>query len=182
MIANNINGVIKVFNSIPKRWGNTFNYDKLDNSIHYADGFKEMVIPSITSIQKLGEVYLDVDNDVYTNYILNKTQEELDADAQALIDQPINDEFFKYQLRQQDGTNRYLILSAEFRLLKLNEDITDAFHILIEDKLKPVRDELVNGQFITSKRLLEEIGSSVIGQVTYDRFHLSLTLAIAEHY
>ena len=48
MIANNINGTISVFNSIPKVFElkkNTMNYNKLNPSVHYADGFRELVNP-----------------------------------------------------------------------------------------------------------------------------------------
>ena len=94
----------------------------------------------------------------------------------------IQKELNLYYERQSEGVKRYLKLAAEFRLKKLNGDITDAFHKSIEETLRPVRDEFVNGQFITSKEKLEEIGSSVIGQTIYDQIHSSITEAINEFY
>ena len=106
--------------------------------------------------------------------------EELTADEAKAINQ--NTEFDLYMNRKEDGIRRYLMISAEFRLAKLGGDITPEFHILLEDTLKPVRDEMVLGQFKNALRFLEAIGSSVITVVNYDRFHLSLTKSITKTY
>ena len=50
MIANNINGRIKTFNAIPKVFElkkNVMNYNRLDADVHYKDGFREIVAPTI---------------------------------------------------------------------------------------------------------------------------------------
>ncbi len=91
-------------------------------------------------------------------------------------------EYFKYLERQKEGVKRYLELSAEFRLNKLDGLITNEFHILLEDTLRPVRDEFVNGQYITSLEKLESIGSDIVGQQIYDKIHDSITQGIEEFY
>jgi hypothetical protein len=94
----------------------------------------------------------------------------------------IEKEYNLYLQRQEEGIKRYLKISAEFRIKKLNGDITEGFHNLIEDVLRPVRDEFVNGQFISSLEKLEEIGSSQIGEQIYNDLHSSIQQAITEFY
>ncbi len=115
-------------------------------------------------------------------WLESATQQELDERVIYDSDKTIDDEYFKYKMRAKDGVERYLKLSAEFRLLKLKGDITHAFHRLLEKKTEPVWSKMINGQFITALESLENIGSSEITQELYDRFHLSLTSGISEHY
>lgn len=77
MKAININGNIKVYNKIPKFWGNTYNYDKLGNNKHIEDGFRDVIIPNLTNSQVLGNIILDQENDVFTYEIIDKTSETL---------------------------------------------------------------------------------------------------------
>ncbi len=178
MIANNINGTIRVFNSVPKVFElkpNVFNYDKLDAEVHYADGFRELVEPVLKEEQHKTTIYFDSDKDVFTYNVETYTPEEL-------LKQKEQNEFAKYQLRQSRGLQRYLNLCAEFRIAKESGSITPEFYQLLEDTLEPVRTELVNGQFITAKRKLIEIGSSIVTQELYDRFYNSIQTDIEELY
>ena len=104
------------------------------------------------------------------------------ATPEEIISSNQSKEYNLYLKRQSEGVRRYLNLAAEFRVKKLDGQITDEFHKLIENTLKPVRDEFVNGQFITSIEKLEEIGSDIITQSIYDQIHLSITEAINEFY
>ncbi len=99
-----------------------------------------------------------------------------------ILKQKEQNEFAKYQLRQSRGLESYLKLCAEFRLAKESGSLTPELYAQIEETLIPVRDELVNGQFITAKTKLEVIGSDVIGVELYDRFIYSLTQDIEELY
>jgi len=186
MLVNNINGVIKTYEEVPGvfelRKEIIGYYNLQDPSVHYADGFRELVEPTLLENQKKGDVIYDLNNPINTYEVIYLTQDEIDAIAQELIDKPINNEYINYIVRKDDGVKRYLKLAAEFRLLKLSGDITPDFHILLDNKLKPVRDELVNGQFVDALRFLEVIGSADITQPIYDRFHSSLTAGITEHY
>ena len=88
-------------------------------------------------------------------------------------------ERLKYEQRKIDGVNAYLNIAAEFRLSPLSRDIRKN----LESRLEAVRNELVNGQWITSLEKLEEC--TVTGNLTqeiYDRLHLSLTTYITNNY
>ena len=178
MIANNINGTIRIFNKIPKTFilkPNVFGYDKLDTSVHYEDGFRELVTPTLEANQYLTTLYFDAENDVYTYEVETYTDEEI-------AKQKEDSEFQQYQIRQSRGLESYLKLCAEFRLAKEAGALTPEHYAEIEETLIPVRDELVNGQFITAKRKLEVIGFDVIGEDLYNRFMYSFDKDIDELY
>ena len=104
------------------------------------------------------------------------------ATPEQVAEQQKQKEFAQYQIRLNRGVERYLKLCAEFRLAKEAGQLTPEHYAEIEETLIPVRDELVNGQFITAKSKLEVIGSDVIGVELYDRFIYSLDEDIQELY
>ena len=178
MIANEINGKIRIFNKIPKVFElkpNVFNYDKLDAEVHYADGFRELVTPTLEVNQYLTTLYFDSENDIYTYEVEAYSDEDIRL-------QENESEYLKYQERVSKGKEKYLKLCGEFRLSRDRGSITQEFYELLEDTLEPVRTELVNGQFITAKRKLIAIGSSIISQELYDRFYNSIQTDIEELY
>ena len=80
MVAINDNGTIKTFSSIPAKWGKQHNYPAMDASVHYVDGFREVVEPQIDyATQKRGKIYFDATNDVFTYEAIAKSPEELEA-------------------------------------------------------------------------------------------------------
>ncbi len=84
-----------------------------------------------------------------------------------------------YDKRKEDGINAYLMLAAEFRVSSNPREVVK----LIEDKLELVRNEIINGQWITAREKLEEVAiSAEFTQEIYDRLHLSLTTYITENY
>ena len=178
MIANTINGRIKTFNAIPKVYElkpNVMGYNKLDSSVHYADGFKEIVIPKLEEHQYKTNLYFDAENDFYTYEVETYTSEEI-AENEKIQEQN------RYLERIEVGKNKYTKLCADFRIDKLNGVITHEFHRLLESVLKPVRNEFVNGQFITALEVLEEIGSEQITIDIYDNIHVSISEVITEYY
>lgn len=94
----------------------------------------------------------------------------------------IDKEFDLYKRRELDGKNAFLRLSAELRLAKLSGAISEQTHAIIEDTLKPVRDEVVLGQWKGGLIILESIGSAIVGLNFYNRIHLKLTDYIAISY
>ena len=93
MIANTINGTIKTFSKIPKVFElkpNVFNYDKLDTDVHYADGFRELVKPTLEANQYLTTLYFDTENDIYTYEVATYSDEDI-------ILQENESEYLKYQ-------------------------------------------------------------------------------------
>jgi hypothetical protein len=178
MIANNINGTIRVFNSIPKVFElkkNTMNYNKLNPSVHYADGFRELVNPILEVNQYKTNIYFDSDNDVFTYNVEAYVEEDINENRKI-------EEQNKYLQRIEEGKNRFSKLAADFRIDKIDGVITHEFHRLLEGILKPVRDEFVNGQFISSLETLESIGSSEITIEIYDNIHASISEAIEIYY
>lgn len=91
-------------------------------------------------------------------------------------------EYREYVKRIDKGQEKYLKLCGEFRKSRDRGELNQEFYELLEDTLEPVRRELVNGQFITAKRKLIAIGSSIISQELYDRFYNSIQSDIDELY
>lgn len=83
----NINNTeIIIYSSIPSRWivGDYIieNYNSMGEQRFYEDGFRQLVYPEYdTQLQKLGEIYFDTPNDVFTYEVLNKTQQEIEAEV-----------------------------------------------------------------------------------------------------
>jgi hypothetical protein len=74
----NIVDIQKIFFEIPSFYNGTFNYNFLTSN-HYADGWREVVVPTYEPTQeKLSPLYILI-NDVVTKEVLLLTQEELDA-------------------------------------------------------------------------------------------------------
>lgn len=68
------NGTIKKFNSIPKSFGNIIGgFNTLNDTELEAYGFYEIVTPTITNSQELGDIEWDSDNSVFTYPVQNKT-------------------------------------------------------------------------------------------------------------
>lgn len=140
---------------------------------------------SNNTIEAENTTFVDIAyNDVFLlprfDNVNNEWIESIDSDEQ--VSDTIEKEFNLYLQRQEEGIKRYLKIAAEFRIKKLNGDITEGFHNLIEETLRPVRDEFVNGQFISSLEKLEAIGSSEIGEQIYNDLHSSIQQAITEFY
>jgi len=94
----------------------------------------------------------------------------------------INAEYNRYLKRKTDGENAYLMLSAEFRMAKLSGQISEQAHLYIENLLKPVRDEIMFGQWKEALRLLEAFGVEQVGSELYNRLHLQISDYITENY
>jgi hypothetical protein len=186
MRKGNINTNI-IYPQIPFQWTNEDGYvaayyNLLDPSIHYRDGFRDVVEPTPTETQKVGDSFYDATEDVFKFNLIDLTQEELDALAQAEAERPLLEEFELYRMRKEDGINAFLRISAELRLAKLNGQLDEVAQRAVELAIEPVRDEVVLGQWISAKEKLEEIGSSVIGEDFYNRVFNELTDYINVNY
>ena len=68
------NGTIKTFNSVPKSFGKIIGgFNTLNDTELEAYGFYNIVKPTITESQELGNIEWDADNSVFTYPIQNKT-------------------------------------------------------------------------------------------------------------
>ena len=98
---------IKIFNSLPtsfagvsKNFQRTDMYQTLSNAIHEADGFYDVVVPTINdATQKLGTIFFNVDH--FTYPIVAKTQQEQDDYTQQQEDADAASTFFNQ--RKADG-------------------------------------------------------------------------------
>jgi len=80
MIAIEINGQIQTFSAIPDKWNHTLGYNYEDASIHYVDGFRNVVEPQYnTTTQYKGSIIYDNVNNVFTYAVIDFTQEQIDT-------------------------------------------------------------------------------------------------------
>lgn len=113
-----------------------------------------------------------------SEWVEGSTAEEI---QESYILQAKKNETELYKKRQIDGVNAYAEISAEFRLAKLSGLLSEEQHGAIESILIPVRNEVLAGQWISARNILEEIGTS-IGSELYDRLHSQITNYINENY
>ena len=82
MKAINVNGVIKTLGSIPKLWnkggGDILGYHLLNASVHYTDGFRDVVQPTFdpTTHKIEGAIYFDKVDDIFTYPVVEMTAQE----------------------------------------------------------------------------------------------------------
>jgi len=91
-------------------------------------------------------------------------------------------EFLAYEKRCLDGRIAYNRLNAEFRVLKENGAIPQAYYDMISEVLLPVRNEVLAGQWISALQKLESIGSALIGIDLYNRLYAQITNYISINY
>lgn len=89
-MKSNINIIpLKTWSSIPSSWEsrpNTINYNQLPESELYADGWRDVVVPSIDQdTQKLGVLVYDSINDIVTYQVIDLTPEEISQREKALV-------------------------------------------------------------------------------------------------
>lgn len=96
-----------------------------------------------------------------TEWVATKTIEDVAVEFEAL----------KYEQRISDGIKAVAKLSAELRLAKQGGQIDETTQNAIDDILKPVRDEILAGQWEKAKVVLVGIGSTNIGQTLYDTIY-----------
>lgn len=71
-------GQIKTYHQIPRSWGLTDGYDKLPTQKHYDDGWRDVVKPDFdANTEKIGAIYFDAQNDVFTYPVEALTDEEI---------------------------------------------------------------------------------------------------------
>lgn len=141
-------------------------------------GIKPIIMPVIPQGKQLG-ILVDSEDNLSFTYTLTDIPQPT---AQELLEEALINETHKYIQRQQDGVNAYAKISAEFRLAKLNGQITEAEHSVIESLLRPVRDEVLAGQWITALEILEQLGDAAIGLDLYTKLHTQISNYIAENY
>ena len=105
-------------------WGS---YQKMPDSVHYIDGWRNVIIPDYDpATQRLGQRYFDVEKDVVTYSVTNKTQQELQAEKDAIIDMLDDDVNFLAIKRLLQIIAKPLLESEEIRS-DLLSDLTSIY-------------------------------------------------------
>ena len=123
MVAN-LENIQKIYNEIPNRFvvnGVTIDgYEK--ETTHFADGWRDVVIPEITNVQRLGSEYVLI-NDIVTKEVINFTDEEIEAYNKSLMPKEISRMKFKIQIRRSTIYS-YDIILEYLKNLAINETFT----------------------------------------------------------
>lgn len=159
MVGINITGQIQTYPNIPKFWNNTINYDKLDSSIHYTDGWRDVIYPSYDiETEKLDGLYLVVvtgGSDYYTYYVVAKTQEEIDEYNENQFQN--SDEAIAERQFAEDGEALYNRIRYEIRQLKTNGDLTTQQFQTVRTILRPEVLPLLTGDWDIVKSNLDAL-------------------------
>jgi hypothetical protein len=82
-----IDGKIKIYSELPKVWGSYMNFQQASVEIQEQEGFYELVIPIYNDkTHKLGEVYWDDINKIFTYPLISKTLLEIQQEKEAELD------------------------------------------------------------------------------------------------
>ena len=173
--ANNIEGVITRFNQLPKIWNGATGYRGSATADQiYADGFRELITPTITIYQKLGDIvyvpivyeaipetdpveYSEVilEIDYYTYQIVDFTQQEIDDyDEQILANAVIQEE----DRRENDGINAYKWIREKIRRSKDDGTISTQEFKVLRKNLLPIVIKLNYGGFDV---VLDELDAAI---------------------
>jgi hypothetical protein len=77
MKAIEINGEIKVYNMLPKEWPGINNFRNPSKEEVYRLGFRDYIPPVLGLEQEWGNKYKDIEKDIFTCEVVDKSVEEL---------------------------------------------------------------------------------------------------------
>ena len=114
MKAIEINGKIKIYNTLPNSWNGTKHYvggfASLSDEELKAEGFYDVVIPEYNSkAEELSAIYFDSDNEIFTYDVSDKTWSETVAELKT---RRIN-HFKSIVNRELQKTDWYIIRSVD---------------------------------------------------------------------
>ena len=69
----NLNGTIKTYSSVPKTWGNILGVNYMSDEDLKGLGFYDVVKPSTSASQQLGDIFFDADAEVFTYPVESRT-------------------------------------------------------------------------------------------------------------
>tara|TARA_R110000868_G_scaffold120421_4_gene319558 strand:- start:4025 stop:4657 length:633 start_codon:yes stop_codon:yes gene_type:complete len=104
-------------------------FEKLDTSIHEQEGFFDYYIPFITKYQRLGEVYFDKINKIFTFPIIDFNQFEIDEEIikakQVLINKLEKDTDAFIKIVVGERSSEYEIAEKEAKEFKASDYLAD---------------------------------------------------------
>lgn len=149
-----INNQIQYFQNF-STFKNIINIQQASEQQIYDLGFRDVIIPIISSTQSLGEIYFDNTNDVWTYYIIEKTQEELDEDLYQL---EFQDEFADLENKhEEDGKQLYRRIKFKIRKLLANGTITLTQFNTVRRFLRPAILPLNTGDWDIAKENVDAL-------------------------
>ena len=117
----NILNIQKTYSEIPGTWefeGVTYQGYEHFTDLHFAHGWRDVVIPTITTYQRLSDTYILV-NDIVTKEVIDFTEEEIEAYNRSLIPSEISRMKFEIQLyittTVRDENNNIVQLGKTFQ-------------------------------------------------------------------
>lgn len=161
LLGNSTIGTIRIFNSIPRTFYSlTYNpgrrtdgYNTLDNSTHEADGFYDVITPSIDeATQKLGALFFNTTD--FTYPVVALTQPEIDARVEVIADSEAE---AVESTRQQDGDAEAKDIFKELRKLLNSGFLTQAQFDLSQDLLFDALLPMTYGLWDVTKTRLDAI-------------------------
>ena len=85
------NGQIRTYNRIPRVWvplNIVGGFQHQPTSVHESEGFFDVVTPSLNTYQKLGDIFFDTPNLVFTYPVVDFTAEEIEDYEETLLLHP----------------------------------------------------------------------------------------------
>ena len=162
MKAITVNGTIKKYNKIPKRWRRlatpdkiTVGYNYLSSEQHELDGFRDLVKPEYDdATQRLGQMIYDESNDNYTFEIIEMSEEEIAEELQRKED---NDESANELARlKADGVLYFDRAIAFVMRRKAKGDINENQASRIVKEIYPLIEPLHKGLWMLVQDNLDE--------------------------
>lgn len=136
----NIENIQKIYSEIPNTWLveniRIDNYKLIEN--HFEHGWRDVIIPEITEIQKLGNEYILV-NDIVTKEVIDLTQLEISELNKSKVPTKISRMKFKMQIRRSTNYTyeiiveyiENMVVTSTFTL-EMKQDILDRLNDCVE--------------------------------------------------
>ena len=161
-------GTIKILEKLPKSfksltWQNgrlTDGYNKLDNSVHEADGFFSIVKPTYdTAIEKLGDLFFDVTTQKFTHPVIAFTQIELYANLETNEDSEARTKIDEHTQKGEDlyGRCERKIWRRRYKDSDANNKLTQGDVRNLKKWFAPVYQWLILGNFQQAKQEIAKV-------------------------
>ena len=155
MKAIEINGKIKVYNTLPNSWNGTKHYvggfASLSDEELKAEGFYDVVIPDYNNtVEELSAIYFDSDNEIFTYDVSDKTWSETVAELKAI------------QIKELNNKAYHLLSKTDWEIIR-KADTGDDISPDTQEARDGIRDNIVTieGE-INSKTTKKSVMSYII--------------------
>lgn len=151
--AKDFDGNIRIYTSIPKIFGDDIAFSLRDVEWFNSKGFYEVLEVTPSDTQKIGAIYFDSENSVFTFKLIDLSQEELDAIAEQQLNQDAAQQAIDQ--RRQDGMHGFDRIKAIIERKYRNGEITANQAKSADSYFHPLIKDLNFGSWIIVKGLLD---------------------------